>query len=74
MIETLINAAVRPFGYDCHVMFGAVDASDLEDPARSFLGFSFTACGPTDSVYRGLGVTVIVSSTASHLRVHPRSA
>ena len=68
--ETIINTAAHALGYDCHVMFSAASASHLDEPLRSFLGFSFTAYGPGDSVYRGLGVTVIVSL----LRVHPQSA
>ena len=66
MTETLLNLFLAPRGHDCHVMFGAAAAGHLDEPRKSFLGFSVTACTPTDWVCRGLGVTVILSLLQRH--------
>lgn len=68
--ETIVNTVARALGHDCHVMFGAAAVAPLDEPKQSVFSFSCTASGTADSVYRGLGVTVIVS----RLRMHPRSA
>ena len=67
-MNRILNAVTHLAGYDTHIMFGADSASHLDGPKTSLLGFSLIDYGNGDRVYRGFGVTVVMS----RLRVHPQ--
>jgi hypothetical protein len=57
----LFDAITHLIGYDCHVMPMNDAEGHFAEPIRSFFGLSRVTIGPTDWVYRGFGLAVVVS-------------